>query len=245
MSPRNWDTRVNSAETIARGAGFQELRARIVELAGVQPGQEVVDLGAGTGLLTFAVAGNASRVWAVDFSQAMCDYLAVKAKSAGLDNIEVVHASATNLPLVDASVDVVVSNYCLHELRDEDKHLALAEVMRVLRPGGRFVFGDMMFSIEMRSGRDRELVAAKVRAIAARGLPGLWRLAKNAARLAAGNWEHPVNAEWWRAALANAGFREIELQTLPHEGGIAAANAPAAGATPGEAAQRPAAPVGV
>lgn len=76
----------------------------------------------------------------------MCEYLRAKAASAGLDNVHAAVASAVSLPLVDEAADVVVSNYCFHHLSDPDKRHALRETHRVLGPGGRLVFGDMMFA---------------------------------------------------------------------------------------------------
>src|SRR5271165_1165431 len=118
---KNWDACVMSAELVARSAGFCELRERIVQLAQPRPGDTVVDIGSGTGLLSLAFAKRAARVWAIDSSAAMNEYLGVKAKSAELDNVKPVLASAVSLPLVDDIADLVVSNYCLHELRRADK----------------------------------------------------------------------------------------------------------------------------
>jgi ubiquinone/menaquinone biosynthesis C-methylase UbiE len=203
------------------------MRDRIIELAEPRAGDVVVDLGAGTGLLTLAFAERAARVWAIDSSRAMGDYLRVKANSAGLENVETVLTSAVSLPLLDGVADLVVSNYCLHELRHADKHRALAEARRVLKPGGRLVVGDMMFSLDPRRARDRRVVGGMLGKLARRGLPGVWRLTKNAARLAARRWEHPANADWWHDALTRAGFRAVTIETLAHEGGIARAEAPA------------------
>jgi ubiquinone/menaquinone biosynthesis C-methylase UbiE len=227
-STKNWDVHVEHAEQIARGAGFRALRDRIVELAAAPPGAVVVDVGSGTGLLTLALADGAAKVWAIDSSVAMGEYLRVKAASAGHVNVEAVHASAASLPLIDGVADVVVSNYCFHELRAPQKRQALAEAFRVLRPGGRLVVGDMMFSLSGSEARDRRLIAEKALAIARRGPPGLWRLAKNAARLLLGRWEHPADARWWRSALIEAGFAEVSVETLAHEGGIASGARPAA-----------------
>jgi hypothetical protein len=121
---------------------------------------------------------------------------------------------------------VVVSNYCFHELCHAEKQLALSEAMRVMRPGGRLVIGDMMFSLNPIASRDRQLVIGKVRAIARRGLPGAWRLLKNVARLLTGRWEHPASAAWWSDALHAAGFERVHIETCAHEGGIAVAYAP-------------------
>jgi ubiquinone/menaquinone biosynthesis C-methylase UbiE len=225
---KDWDARVVEAELVARGAGFRDLRDRIIELAGPQPQQTVVDVGSGTGLLTLAIAERVARVWAIDSSPAMCDYLRVKAASADLHNVECVLASAVSLPLVDGVADVVVSNYCLHELRRGDKLRALAEARRVLKPGGLLVVGDMMFSLNPTQTRDRRVVLVKLAKIARRGVPGIWRLLKNAARLLTGRWEYPANAGWWREALEQSGFEQVRIEMLAHEGGIAVAEAPAA-----------------
>ena len=180
----------------------------------------MVDLGSGTGLLTLQAAPLTSRVWSVDVSSAMSDYLATKALSAGLTNVETVTSSIVSLPLVDDSADVAISNYCFHHLADPDKQVALEEVRRVLRPGGRLVIGDMMFSATRMDPRSRAVVASKVRALASKGPGGIWRLAKNGARLATGRWEKPATPDWWHQALVNAGFDQVEVEVLEHEGGI-------------------------
>lgn len=224
---------------MAQTPGFMGLRDRIVELAQPGDGQAVVDVGAGTGLLALAFAERVANVWAVDSSQAMVECLRMKVRRGDLANVAVVRASAVSLPLADSVADLVVSNYCFHELRNADKQLALTEAMRVLRPGARLVIGDMMFSLNPADSRDRHLVVGKVCAIARRGLPGAWRLLKNVARLATGRWEHPANAAWWRTALHQAGFEQVHIETCAHEGGIAVAYAPAANAASVSLHRRP------
>lgn len=220
---KDWDRHVVDAEEVARTAGFVGLRDEIVRRAAVSPGEVVADVGAGTGLLALALADDAGTVWALDISSGMCDYLTAKAASAELDNIRCVVASAVSLPLVDASVDVVVSNYCFHHVDDDGKHRALAEISRVLRPGGRLVFGDMMFRVSVGDARDREVLAAKVRAMVDKGPAGIWRLVKNGIRFASRRWEHPAPAGWWEEALQRAGFTDVSVSVLSHEGGIASA----------------------
>lgn len=226
-APKNWDAHVADAESVARSAGFRELRDRILDRAEPQADDIVIDVGSGTGLLALAFAQRTARVWAIDSSPAMNEYLRVKALSAGLENVETVLASAVSLPLVDAHADLVVSNYCFHELRHADKQLALAEAMRVLKPGGRLVIGDMMFSFNPMQPRDRRVVSAKLRTLARRGVPGVARVLKNVARQASGSGEHPANAAWWREALEQSGFDRVEIEILAHEGGIASAEVPA------------------
>ena len=223
---KNWDDYVLHAEEIARSPGFRQLRDRILERATPQEGDVAVDIGAGTGLLTLPVARATQQIWAIDISPAMCEYLRARVASAGLENVELATASAASLPLVDGCADLVVSNYCFHHLDDDGKRRALAEVHRVLRPGGRFVFGDMMFRVSVADARDRRVLADKVRGMLRKGPAGVLRLARNAARLAARRWESPARADWWEAALRDAGFQDVHVEVLSHEGGIASARRP-------------------
>lgn len=220
---KNWNHHVAQAEEIARCDGFRDLRDRILELAEPVPGETVIDIGAGTGLLTLALAEHDVQVWALDIAPAMCDYLRTKAASAGATNVQVCTGSAVSLPFVEQFADLIVSNYCLHHLDAAGKDRALSEILRVLRPGGRLVFGDMMFTLALAGRRDRAVVAQKVRAMIRKGPAGMLRLTRNIARLATGRWEHPAAADWWRDALHRAGFERVHVDVLEHEGGVATA----------------------
>jgi SAM-dependent methyltransferase len=224
---KNWNDHVVHAEEIARSAGFQGLRDRILELAAPRREETAVDVGSGTGLLALPLAERVERVWAIDVAPLMTDYLRTKAASAELRNLATVTGTAESLPLVDASVDLVVSNYCFHHLHAAGKERALAEAFRVLKSGGRLVFGDMMFSVGLRDPRDRRVIQAKVLAIGRRGLPGMVRLGRNAVRLAGRRWEQPASGTWWTAALRRAGFEDARVELLEHEGGVATATRPA------------------
>ena len=223
---KDWNRHVTHAEEIARGPGFQDLRDRIIELAAPQAGEVAVDVGSGTGLLSLTLAEHVEQVWAIDISSSMAEYLRTKAASAGLDNIQAAVASAVSLPLVDESVDLVVSNYCFHHVDADDKRRALREVMRVLRPGGRLVFGDMMFELAVGDLRNRAVVSGKVGAMLRKGPSGVARLAKNGLRIAVGQWERPAAADWWSCALADEGFVDVAVTVLDHEGGVATARRP-------------------
>ena len=227
MAVKNWNDYVACAETVARSPGFARLRDHIIDAAALREGDAVLDLGAGTGLLTLPAAGAAERVWALDVSARMTEYLATKSRSAGLDNVEPIVASVVSIPIVDGSVDVAISNYCFHHLDDAAKLVALREVERVLTPGGRLVIGDMMFSLSPTSERNRAVVRDKVRSLLAKGPAGAWRLARNGARYLTGRWERPATAQWWQGALTQTGFVDVDVAVLDHEGGIATARKPA------------------
>lgn len=223
---KNWNDYVLHGELIARGAGFLSLRQEILKQAELQRDDCVVDVGSGTGLLALAAAPMVRQVIAVDVAPAMCDYLRAKAQSGGTENIMVAVGSASSLPLADGCADTVISNYCFHHLDAHGKTLALQEAYRVLRPGGRLVFADMMFALRPGQARDRQVVAAKVKAMLRKGIPGIVRLLKNAARIATGKWEHPAPASWWRVELARTGFTDVTVRELSHEGGLAVARKP-------------------
>ena len=237
LTDKNWDRHVAQAEDVARRPGFQELRESIVALAEPSEGDRVLDVGAGTGLLTLALAPRVRSVWALDISPAMCDYLRTKAASAELENVQTVVGSAVSLPLVEDSVDLVVSNYCLHHLSDPDKIRALEEIRRVLRPGGTLVMGDMMFKPSVGNARDRGLVISKVRALLRMGPGGVVRLVRNAFRFVTGGWEKPARAEWWDEALRKTGFDEVSVETRHHEGGIAYGVKPSPAPSPAQGEQ--------
>jgi ubiquinone/menaquinone biosynthesis C-methylase UbiE len=217
---KDWDQHVLEAEELACSDGFERLRDEIVRLAQPGPDDVVVDVGAGTGLLTLALAPRVAKVWAIDISPAMLDHLAVKAAAADVANVQTAPANALSLPLADGSASVVVSNYCFHHLSDDDKERGLVEVFRVLRPGGRVVIGDMMFRVQVADRRSRQVITSKIRSFLRRGPAGLVRLLKNALRLLLGRWEQPADADWWRRALDRAGYTDVHIQLLEHEGGI-------------------------
>jgi ubiquinone/menaquinone biosynthesis C-methylase UbiE len=223
---KDWDRHVDHAEEIARGDGFKHLRDEILTRACPQSEDHVLDIGSGTGLLSLPFAERSEQVWALDISRSMGDYVRAKAASAGIENIYTVTASAASLPLVDESVDLVVSNYCLHHLGDADKRRSLLEAWRVLRPGGRLVIADMMVAVALSDPRSRRVFVDKLRTLLRRGPAGVARVLKNAIRLLTGRWEKPAAPDWWESALREAGFTNVAVTALTHEGGIASAQKP-------------------
>lgn len=217
------ERRASHVRDLARSPGFERLRDEIVSRARPTESEHVLDLGAGTGLLAMSVAGSVKRVTAVDSSPAVCRLLEANARAQGATNIDVVVADARSLPLPDSSIDLAVSNYCLHHINDSDKLVALGELARVLRPGGRLVLSDMMFNVGLRTARDRRVVAHVVLAMLRSHPAGLLRVLRNVIKTFLGPTEHPASVDWWDEALARSGFSDVHVTPLEHEGGIACA----------------------
>lgn len=229
---------------LAQSQGFVRLRDEIITRAAPTAGERVLDVGAGTGLLALAVAPSVAHVTAVDSSPAVCRMLEANSKDLALTNVDAVVADARALPLPDASIDLALSNYCLHHISDADKVVALRELARVLRPGGRLVLGDMMFNVGFRTPRDRRVVAHMAFAMVRRRPAGILRLVRNVVRTIVAPAERPASVEWWEQALAGGGFCDVRVVALEHEGGIACArratSEPAGPNTSGDAGGPPA-----
>ena len=223
--PYGWDERVEAWEKVATTPAFLAIRDRIVELAEPRRDDYAVDLGAGTGLLTLALAPHVQELVAVDISERMLDRLDDRAAADGVDNVEPLVADLRRLPLDDECATLVVSNYAFHHLDDAGKELALAEARRILRPGGRLVICDMMFSLSLEP-RDRRLVWEKVRGLLRRGPAGVVRIFRNGVRIVAGRWEQPATPESWEEMLAARGFEQVRIELLAHEAAVAVASRP-------------------
>jgi len=218
---RKWDKRVQQWHShVTSAAAFEKVLASLLAMAAPRLADTCVDLGAGTGFVTTALAPMVSSVLAVDISAAMAKSLTERAAGAGLANVATEVADLAGFDLPPAGADLIVSSYALHHLVDADKRALVARAAQWLRPGGRLVIADMMFG-RGGSPRDREILHQKVVALAAKGPGGWWRIAKNLARYGLGvGQEHPATPEFWLAALRDAGFTDVVFEPIVAEAGV-------------------------
>jgi len=120
------------------------LRDRTIELAGIAPSDDVLEVGCGTGEIAMrakAHTGATGAVAGIDPAPEMIGVARQKAAQAGVD-VDYRVAAVEALPFRDATFDVVVSSLMLHHLPEDLKPRALAEIRRVLKPDGRLVVVD-------------------------------------------------------------------------------------------------------
>lgn len=138
----------------ARGGNLQRrIYALITETLGARTGGEILDIGAGNGVLavTLATANKSARVVGIDnwgsdweYAQSVCED---NARRAGVeDRVSFQQGTAAALPYADATFAAVASNLTFHEVKSEpQKGRLVSEALRILRPGGRFAFVDLFY----------------------------------------------------------------------------------------------------
>ena len=157
-------------------------------VADLHAGETVLDLGSGGGadvLISARRVGPSGKAIGLDMTDEMLELARSNAAEAGVGNVEFVKGYLEDIPLPDASVDVIISN-CVINLSG-DKQKVLAEAARVLRPGGRFAVSDVIADPGM-DDATRADMAAYTGCIAG-----------------------ALTEEEFRAALTAAGLTEIEI----------------------------------
>lgn len=126
-------------DQIRAGYFGAEVRQSAIAKAYLRPEMVVADVGGGTGFLTEALAGLVRRVYLIDASEEMLEV--ARKNLSPLSNVEFHLSDGLSLPFPDESLDAVFANMYLHHT--PNPQAAIAEMVRVLRPGGRLVITDM------------------------------------------------------------------------------------------------------
>ncbi|HEX2150729.1 MAG TPA: methyltransferase domain-containing protein [Stellaceae bacterium] len=180
---------------------FEPYAGDLAQRIGGGAAERVLETAAGTGVLTRALAASlpgAAKIIATDLNQPMLDFAAAQ---PGVDRVQWQQADALALPFPDRSFDVVACQF--GAMFFPDKVTAFRETLRVLQPGGRFVFS-VWERIEENEFAD--VATAAVAALFPRDPPSFFP------RIPHGY--HDTGAI--RADLAAAGFGRIEFETIVH-----------------------------
>ena len=127
------------------GLGVNQANSKmIIKMANIKLGDKVLDVGCGSGNLTLTAkgyAGGSGFVYGIDASPEMIDVARRNAKQTGIDAMFDV-ALIEKLPFGNSTFDVVTSRLVMHHLPDDLKQQAMAEIFRVLKPGGTIFLTD-------------------------------------------------------------------------------------------------------
>ena len=137
--------------TLGRERAFRE---RLTQLAGLQPGESVLDVGCGTGTLAITAkqrVGQSGVVVGIDASPEMIERAKRKARKTGVE-VNFQTAVVEALPFPDASFDVVFSTLMLHHLPRSVREQCAREIRRVLKPDGRVLAVDFGATASERKG---------------------------------------------------------------------------------------------
>jgi len=179
-----------SREDVPDGAVNASLGCGVpTAVAALHEGETVLDLGSGAGadvLISARRVGPNGRAIGLDMTDEMLELARANAAEAGVENVEFVKGYIEQMPLPDASVDVIISN-CVINL-SADKSKVIAEAARVLRPGGRFAVSDVIADPDMDEETKADMDA--------------WT----------GCIAGALTEQEFRTALEDAGFEQVEVR---------------------------------
>ena len=129
-------------------------------VADLHEGETVLDLGSGAGadvLISARRVGTTGKAIGLDMTDEMLELARRNAADAGIENVQFLMGYIEDMPIADATVDVVISN-CVINLSG-DKPAAIGEAARVLRPGGRFAVSDVIADEDMDEATRADMAA--------------------------------------------------------------------------------------
>ena len=129
-------------------------------VADLREGETVLDLGSGAGadvLISARRVGPTGKAIGLDMTDEMLELARANATEAGVDNVEFVEGYIEDMPLLDSSVDVVISNCVINLAADKSK--VIHEAARVLRAGGRFAVSDVLADEDMDDATRQDMAA--------------------------------------------------------------------------------------
>lgn len=192
------------------GITHQEVLDRLLQLAQLQNGASVLDVGTGTGWLAIrcALDMEEGQIIGVDVTPEMLAQAALNAEKVGVKGrVQFALASAMSLPYADNQFEVVLSSLALHHTTVTH---SLNEMTRVLKPRGRIAIADMGAPTAWRSAPISWLILL---------LPKVGKLTGSSrAKAEAEAFLQTYTAEEWRSILATKGLKRAQVRAIPRPG---------------------------
>jgi putative AdoMet-dependent methyltransferase len=141
---------------------YKQEAALVLDLLKVRPDDTLLEIGTGTGHFAVEAAKRCGKVCAVDVSGTMLLYAKLKSQKENVANIQWLHYGFLTSDFPDEYFDCIVSNAALHHLPDFWKAMAFRNIYRMLKPGGKFILGDVIFScsIDETESRVRDWISS-------------------------------------------------------------------------------------
>ena len=217
---RNWANEYD--QTLGKVKRHHCLLDLAVRASKVKAGEQVLDLGCGTGLLSLKLLKAANcRIVGADMSPAMLDIFKGKIQELGLaGKVSLRHVDARSLPFKRDSFDIVASTVTLHHVID--KASVIKRIRSLLRPRGRFVLGDLDVDAygKLTDARRISQVMDYLKAellLAAQdgGEVALRRMFENGRKHLFNEGEYCVGFATWAGLCRKAGFGKVTVKALP------------------------------
>jgi ubiquinone/menaquinone biosynthesis C-methylase UbiE len=189
------------------GEYYFKVIKKILQFAEPKSEDVVVDIGAGTGAVSFAFAPRVKKVIAVDISEKMLEEAKRKAEDANIENMDFVVGTFME-PNVSEQADIVVSNISFHNLTDEEKAIAIKRMGKLLKDNGRLVLGDVIIFFDTSEKEADEVLDVIAEYLGRKKTKAIKELREVFKR------KYPVKYENLEKMLTDAGFEIKEVDKI-------------------------------